>query len=160
MLKLWQAWFSTSVTTFEAFWAHPLKDLLAVQEGIYRIFELLVSYICTYIATECRNRSENLINRKFSIFYIKTILQFFFQLRFFFFFFGQQKKIKKSFWPKIKIWRFFENRKFWSIYFFLDQHFRFSENFRRFFFGLFFSIFFLLSDFFNFFFGVGKKIDI
>ena len=32
MLKLCQAWFSTSATTFEAFWAHPLKNLLAVQE--------------------------------------------------------------------------------------------------------------------------------
>ena len=46
-----------------------------------RFFKLLVSYICTYIATECQNRSENLINRKLSIFYIETMYQLFFQLQ-------------------------------------------------------------------------------
>ena len=39
----------------------------------------------TYLAVECRNRLENLTNRKqLSIFYIETMSQLFFQLRYFF----------------------------------------------------------------------------
>ena len=37
------------------------RGLLAVQE---RNFKRLPSYNCTYLATECRNRFENLTNRK------------------------------------------------------------------------------------------------
>ena len=65
---------------------------------IYPVFELLVSYICTYIATECRNRSENLINRKLSIFYIEVMNQLFFQLRRKKnFFFRDEKKVGTQF---------------------------------------------------------------
>ena len=61
-----------------------------------RFLKLLVSYICTYIATECQNRSENLINRKLSIFYIETMYQLFFQLQPKNIFFGDQKYFSKK----------------------------------------------------------------
>ena len=35
----------------------------------------------TYLAAECRNRSENLTNRKLTIFYIEVMSQLFSQLR-------------------------------------------------------------------------------
>ena len=43
-----------------------------------RIFGVLATHICTYLAAECRNRSENLTNRKLSIFCIETMFRFFF----------------------------------------------------------------------------------
>ena len=45
-----------------------------------RFLEVLVTHICTYLAAEYRDHSENLTNRKLSIFYIETILYYFFQL--------------------------------------------------------------------------------
>ena len=60
-----------------------------------------MSYICTYIATECQNRFENLINRKLSIFYIETMYQLFFQLQPKNIFFRDQKYFSKKNRPKI-----------------------------------------------------------
>ena len=105
----------------------------------------MVSHICTYIATECRNRSENLINRKFSIFYIKTIYQLFFQLQQKNIWFRDQKNIYVKKMNEKKIRQFSENRKCWSKKSQIDKIFRFSEKFRIFFFDNFFlHIFFLI----------------
>ena len=46
-----------------------------------RIFVVLVTHICTYLAAEYRNHFENLTNRKLSIVYIETMSQLFRQLR-------------------------------------------------------------------------------
>ena len=60
---------------------------------------------------ECSKRAENIINRKVSIFYIETVLNFFFQLRKIFFLRSIEKKSKK----KVK---FFENPLgFWKFSF-------------------------------------------
>ena len=69
--------------------------------GNDRIFEILATPICTYLATECRNRSENFINRNVYIFYIDFFFQFFFQVRKNIFFGGSKKKSQKKNWPKI-----------------------------------------------------------
>ena len=66
-----------------------------------RFFEVLVSHICTYLAAECRNRSENPTNRKLSIFYIETILYYFFQLQKNILFFGVKNIFRKCFRSKI-----------------------------------------------------------
>ena len=42
---------------------------------------VLATHICTYLATECRNRSENLTNRKLPIFCIEVMYQLIFQLQ-------------------------------------------------------------------------------
>ena len=65
------------------------------------IFEILVLYICTCIAPECQNRSENLINRKLSIFYIETMNQLFFQLQQKIYFLGSKIFFEKKNRPKI-----------------------------------------------------------
>ena len=46
-------------------------------------------------AQECRNRSENLRNRKFTFFYIETVLNFFFQFQKIKFS-GKKRKFSKS----------------------------------------------------------------
>ena len=51
--------------------------------------------------TECPNRSENLINRKLSIFYIETMYQLFFQLQPKNIFFRDQKYFSKKNQSKI-----------------------------------------------------------
>ena len=93
---------------------------------------------------ECRNRAENIINRKVTIFYIETVLNFFFQLR---------KKIsevdRKKSKKKVDI---FQNPKGFWIFFLTFS--RFSANFRKL--SLFFHIFFRsISE--KIFFGVEKK---
>ena len=65
-----------------------------------RIFEVSVTHICTYLATECGNHSENITNRKLSIFYIEVMSHFFFQLHLILFFwrskiFFEKKSVKK-----------------------------------------------------------------
>ena len=73
-----------------------------------RFLEVLVTHICTYLAAECRNRSENPTNRKLSIFYIETMFQLFFQLK---------KKRDQKYFSKKKTSKIFfvdfpENRKY------------------------------------------------
>ena len=48
--------------------------------------------------SECRNRSENLINRKLSKFYNETVINFFFQLR------KNVEKYSKAFGASVKIY--------------------------------------------------------
>ena len=72
---------------------------------------------------ECSKRAENIINRKVSIFYIETVLNFFFQLRKIIFLRSTEKKIK----PKSEhFWNFFENEKKSTI--FNENHMIFIEN--------------------------------
>ena len=52
---------------------------------------------------ECSKRAESIINRKVSIFYIETVLNFFFQLRKMFFLRSIEKKVKK----KVEIFEIF-----------------------------------------------------
>ena len=71
---------------------------------------------------ECSKRVENIINRKVSIFYIETVLNFFFQLRKIFFLRSIEKKSKKNeqsqnFQWKI-IWFFIENFDFVHFFYF------------------------------------------
>ena len=92
---------------------------------------------------ECRNRSENLINRKLSNFYIETVIQFFFQLRKVFFFSIVKKK--QTF--------FFENFDFFRANF-LDVGVFTKQIFLA---DIFFWDFFL-SPVKKYFFGLEKKI--
>ena len=71
-----------------------LRGTMGIHE-IWTIFdkiqlELMKSHL------PCSNRSENLINRKVSIFYIETVLNFFFQLRKIFFLRSIEKKMCKK----------------------------------------------------------------
>ena len=54
---------------------------------------------------ECSKRAENIINRKVTIFYIETVLNFFFQLRKIIFLRSIEKKVQKFQWfPIEKQW--------------------------------------------------------
>ena len=77
-----------------------------------RFLEVLVTHICTYLAAECRNRSENPTNRKLSIFYIEVVYQLFFQLQHKNYFFRVEKKNRIFFRAKTYFRDFPENRNF------------------------------------------------
>ena len=74
-----------------------------------------MTHISTYLAAECQNRSENITNRKLSIFYIENMYQLFFQLQQKIFFFGIRKKNRSKIFfgenpeknLKFSIFRFF-----------------------------------------------------
>ena len=68
--------------------------------GNDRDLGILATRISTYLAAECQNRSENLTNRKLSIFYIETVYQVFFQLQQKNIFFRGQKKSENIFAQK------------------------------------------------------------
>ena len=94
----------------------------------HRVFGVLATHICTYLAAECRNRSENLTNRKLSIFYIEIVYQVFFQLQPKNIFFRDQKYFSKK--KSAKIF-FGENPEKNEISIF-GQNFRISDFFRDF----------------------------
>ena len=77
------------------------RGLLTGSDRNDRIFEVLVTHICIYLAAECRNHSENLTNRKLSIFYIEVMNQLFFQLRRKKYFFHDQKYFSEKIGQKI-----------------------------------------------------------
>ena len=119
---------------------------------------VLAIYICTYLAAECRNRSENLTNRKLSIFCIETIYQLFSNSNHKIFFFGIKKKSEKKNSKNYFSVKIPENLKFRVS----DKIFRISDFFRDFHRKIFLADFFFKKYFWSrkniFFFGVGKKI--
>ena len=98
-----------------------LKSCWRAETGNDRLFEVLVTHICIYLAAECRNRSENLTNRKLSIFYIETMILFFFSTSKQKVFSGIKNIFRKIFWMKIFFVIFRENRKKWKFLFFWDK---------------------------------------
>ena len=161
MLKLCQTWFSTSATTFEAFWAHPLKNLLAVQErnlpdfwtfGV-TYFHLHRDRVSESLWKPHKSKVLNFLHRNYtSVFFPTPKKNIFFR--------ATKKYLKNIFARKWKSEDFLKIENLDQFVFFLDQNFRFSKKNRSFFFEHFFSIFFFVIRFFYFIFGVGEKIDV
>ena len=99
-----------------------------------------------YISTPpCRNRSENLTNRKICFFWFETVSNYFFQLQKNIFF--SMEKIPKKYFPKNKIfWDFFSIQFSFKMIKFSKISGKFSSFFQKYFFIFFSSkkiIFFL-----------------
>ena len=130
-----------------------------VLAGRHRSFGVLVTHICTYLAAECWNRSENLANRKLSIFYIEVMYQVFSNSNQKIFFFGIKKNICKKNVRKKNSENFLKIENLDQEKTQIDQHFRFSENFQIFIFDQkYFLDFFLLSEKPNIFSELKKKL--
>ena len=159
MLKLCQTWFSTSATTFEAFWAHPLKNLLAVQErnlpdfwtfgAIY--FHLHRDRVSESLWKPHKSKVLNFLHRNYTSVFFPTPKKIFF-------FRATKKYLKNIFARKWKSEDFLKIENVDQFVFFLDQNFRFSKKIGAFFSNIFFRYFFLWSDFFILFLELEKKL--
>ena len=108
--------------------------------GNDRNLGILVTRISTYLAAECQNRSENLTNRKLTIFYIEVMNQLFFQLRWKKYFFHDQKYFSKKNRSTNIFVEISRKSKFWKFWFFLsDKFFDFWKIPRKYFLTDFFS---------------------
>ena len=135
------AYFFTLVTEIDSITFRdcpPVKICWRAETGNDRIFEVLVTHICTYLAAEYRDHSENLTNRKLSIFYIETMSQLFSQLRKKTFFFGMKNIFRNIFRSKIFFVDFSENQKISSKKNLNFQLFLFLKKFPKTIFGRFF----------------------
>ena len=118
--------------TFDAIYLHLHRD--RVSESLWKPH---------------KSKVLNFLHRNYTSIFFLTPKKIFFSD-------NKKNKIKNRFDRK---W-FSENRKFWSIIFFLINIFDFQKIFGTFFFELFFLCFFLLSDVFLFFFRSWKKIEV